>query len=284
MRRIAFTVVAVAPLAIAGLGLDGLFIRPAAAQQSEPSEGERSRAERPNGESEGNGGKASPRRESDSDSRRSSDSARGKPAAGNDAADAADGAAGNRKQPAASNNPGYVRTRDPIEERLQTQTKSTEVELHPLAAANPNHNVIVCVAGCPKGRDSVVHFAPRAETQPTQPVALIAAVDTSAPVAAAPSINAIVCVAGCYGSTPKSYPAAPVRAASDLNQASLTGPGTRAPAIQAANERTVGRWLTTVATADEGARRSKPRAVTTVPGRSRKGAASEWFTSRFRRQ
>lgn len=78
---------------------------------------------------------------------------------------------------------------------------------HPLAASYPDHNVVVCEAGCPKGRNSIVYMAPRRPSGIVQVSNVITSsnvtrVSTSAgaPAEPPPASSAIECVAGCYGS------------------------------------------------------------------------------------
>jgi len=275
MRRIAFAVALAALWLAAGLGYDLRFLPVAQAQQSSSEEGPRARSE-PADEAESEEGTRPSRRGGGarSDDGRSRTS---KPAGTN--ADAADGAPPSASKPPSRGRTSPQNTRDPIEQRLQAAERPANVELHPVAAANPDHNVIVCVAGCPNGRNSIVHMKRRVETQPAPQGPIIAAADSvSVPT---PSVNAIVCVAGCYD-TPKALPAAAPPAPKSRDQAGLGASGTRAPFAAAASERVVGRWLTTVSTAEDVVRAPRPRVVTRRP--ARKSASAEWFTSRFRRQ
>lgn len=142
-----------------------------------------------------------------------------------------------------------------------------DVRPHPLAAAYPDQNVVVCEAGCPMGRNSIVYMAPRRSTGFVQVSAIttssnVTRVSTgrSAPDEQPPASGALECVAGCYG--PRS------------------NGGARRP--DQASGRLQGTWITA----------TEPQQAAPVPaakprpskaGRSRKGQSGEWFTSRFAR-
>ncbi|MFM9938077.1 MAG: hypothetical protein ACKVP7_01110 [Hyphomicrobiaceae bacterium] len=85
--------------------------------------------------------------------------------------------------------------------------KVLEEPPHPLAAAYPFHNVVVCVAGCRTPTPGIVFIAPRA-TSSTAPgtVTLSSAGAASGEPAAMRTATTIDCVAGCYTGR-KSYPA-----------------------------------------------------------------------------
>lgn len=73
---------------------------------------------------------------------------------------------------------------------------------HPLAVVYPNHNVIVCIAGCGPHTPTIVYIAPRESTTegrpPVQPAALALIATTPAPIKIASASDRIECVAGCY--------------------------------------------------------------------------------------
>jgi hypothetical protein len=98
------------------------------------------------------------------------------------------------------------RHRPPAEEfddpfvRLETKVKDEPP--HPLAVAYPNHNVIVCVAGCGVNTPAIVYIAPRNSTtegQASAPPAALALISTTPePIKIASASSVIECIAGCY--------------------------------------------------------------------------------------
>jgi hypothetical protein len=86
-------------------------------------------------------------------------------------------------------------------------------QVHPMVLAHPDHNVVVCEAGCSGKPGSVVHFKRKVATNPLTSIDQAAAaqkvsVTTTPATGASEREPAIVtCLAGCYDATPKIYPA-----------------------------------------------------------------------------
>jgi hypothetical protein len=154
------------------------------------------------------------------------------------------------------------------------EPEPVEAPPHPLAVANPDHNVITCIAGCYDEPGRVVHFKKRvaiapAETEP-RPRGGIEPAMLTAPApevkAVAPANQGIQCVAGCYD-TP--------RAAAPGARASLGSDHSGAAAKLGLVRDGVGDWLTTVS-------REGRQPVRLQPRRSvRNGQSGEWFRRRF---
>lgn len=159
--------------------------------------------------------------------------------------------------------------------RPQFAIEDTVGSLHRMQVPFPDHNVIVCVGGCPRGKETIVFFKKRLEhfamaSKPalgalkTRSSPLIEVSSSSgtpdaaeAPAAAEPPIQ---CAAGCYGGR-KVF----------NGRRSIDIPETPAGADE-------GTWLTGVASPQA----SPP--VMTRYSRSkgvRKDTSSEWFTKRF---
>ncbi len=83
-------------------------------------------------------------------------------------------------------------------ETLKQDEKLNAIAPHPLAAAYPNHSVVVCDAGCASERGAEVVFMERRQAAAQASSAL------SVPVKPATTID---CVGGCYD-TPRRYEAA----------------------------------------------------------------------------
>ena len=98
------------------------------------------------------------------------------------------------------------RRRPPAEEfddpfaRLEAKVKDEPP--HALAAAYPNHHVVVCVAGCGAHTPAIVYIAPRTSTTEgeasAQPAPLALVSTTTEPIKIASASNVIECIAGCY--------------------------------------------------------------------------------------
>lgn len=85
-------------------------------------------------------------------------------------------------------------------------TQAANEPPHPLAAAHPDHHIIVCVAGCNQTGPGIVYMAPRATSNVNQAPATLASAVSGAgePGAIAAADSVIQCVAGCYSGV-KSY-------------------------------------------------------------------------------
>jgi hypothetical protein len=158
--------------------------------------------------------------------------------------------------------------------RPQFAAEDTVGSLHRMQVPFPDHNVIVCVGGCPRGKETIVFFKKRLEhfAMASQPALgalksrsspLIEVSSSGAPTAVEPPAPAeppIQCAAGCYGGK-KAF----------NGRRSIDIPETPAGVDE-------GTWLTGV---------SSPQAsppVMTRYSRSkgvRKDTSSEWFTKRF---
>lgn len=141
-----------------------------------------------------------------------------------------------------------------------------DVKPHPLAAAYPDQNVVVCEAGCPAGRNTIVYMAPRRPSGFLQVSNLTTSSNvtrtstgTSAPAEPPQASAALECVAGCY--------------------AQRSNGGSRRP-DQAASGRFQGTWLTATEP-QQAAPSPAPRPRVSKSSLSHKGQSSEWFTSRF---
>lgn len=141
-----------------------------------------------------------------------------------------------------------------------------DVRPHPLAAAYPDQNVVVCEAGCPMGRNTIVYMAPRRPSGFLQVSNLATSSNVtrtstgaSAPVEQPQVSASLECVAGCY--------------------AQRSSAGARRP-DQAASGRFQGTWLTATEP-QQASPASPPRPRVSKASRARKGQSSEWFTSRF---
>lgn len=163
--------------------------------------------------------------------------------------------------------------------------------LHRLQAPFPDHNVVVCVAGCPSGREKIVYFERRkagrevawtTSTRQTSPIVQIAMSDvpmTNSAAATAASAPAgepasdaaaapITCIAGCY-STPKAYSGRRDTPASKAGHA-----GGRVEE---------GTWLTATPAAAGDTRHgdaAMPAGSTATRTRMHRGRGSDWFTGR----
>lgn len=141
-----------------------------------------------------------------------------------------------------------------------------DVRPHPLAAAYPDQNVVVCEAGCPMGRNTIVYMAPRRPSGFLQVSNLTTSSNvtrtstgTSAPAEQPQASASLECVAGCY--------------------AQRSNGGARRP-DQAASGRFQGTWLTATEP-QQTTPAPAPRPRVSKASRTRKQHSSEWFTSRF---
>jgi hypothetical protein len=81
--------------------------------------------------------------------------------------------------------------------------KKSATQQHPLAAAHPGFDVVVCEAGCPVGQTPEIVFA-RRETEQAKSATQGEMVTTSSQANAKPSGGAesdLACLAGCYDKT-----------------------------------------------------------------------------------
>lgn len=187
--------------------------------------------------------------------------------------------------PSAGPRPGRPAPRRPTPEAydkaVQRAQKSLAEErpnddllpLHPVAAANPDYNVVMCFAGCGAERERVVFFEKRFASglTPVQSAAAVGLIKVAdAPVAARPQELAsagtsTTCVAGCYANDPSAK-----RGRNGAAEGSVSG---RIPA---------GTWLTTQAKADPFEGKAAPEATLKSPAAPKpKRSSSEWFTKRF---
>jgi hypothetical protein len=162
---------------------------------------------------------------------------------------------------------------------------------HRMQAPFPNHNVVVCLAGCPSGRETIVFFEPRRPTfeKPVRTAAVAAAsttdagiirvADTTGTSAPEPSrqpaaSTGVACVAGCY-SSPKTYTGKRGAAALDMAPSAPVG-----RVIE-------GTWLTAVSepstTVDASGRPSPVKRGLPAKAKRKPAASgsSDWFTKRF---
>ena len=164
-----------------------------------------------------------------------------------------------------------------------------------LQAAYPEHNVVVCEAGCTGRGRRIVQFAPRVATnelraamQPTS--AGIADATAATPSSASPSAAAqgagpapgdqpIACIAGCYG-TPRRYDAASPSAAVVAPEAAAMADAVArfAVPVGASRRSATGatgseamRWMTTSARADEAAQKPARTPLKSLAGKKSPG-------------
>lgn len=155
---------------------------------------------------------------------------------------------------------------------------------HRLQAPFPDHNVVVCLAGCPSGKETIVFFEKRPTISRTSYGTLSSARVMSVGMASdvqstasttrpspAPVENAggITCLAGCY-STPKTYT------------------GRRGLEIQQPQHGRVtdGTWMTVTSASEPPADAVSAEVSVTRRGRQKTirrndSLGSEWFTRRF---
>jgi hypothetical protein len=128
-------------------------------------------------------------------------------------------------------NPDYYARR--AREAVEEDAKLTRVKPHPLAAAHPGFNVVVCDAGCPKGLGAEIVFLERIGARDAARRSVMVPTSSDArPATTAAGAQSIECIGGCYD-TPKSYPARVAETS--------TGPASLA---------VIGGWVTTVTRAD----------------------------------
>lgn len=172
--------------------------------------------------------------------------------------------------------PARVKTRDPIAEKLNRVEQAAETPPHPLAAAHPGQNVVVCIAGCPKGRETIVHIGRQAASAEGSGGLVATAASAVAPDTGP---QQIVCLAGCY-SGPKAYKAyAP---GIDRSADTASASGNPLPTLVSLPAKPVGSSQTTAAADDGEPRSRRPRLPVAAAAKASK-AAAHWFTSRFRR-
>ena len=158
--------------------------------------------------------------------------------------------------------------------------KDEEGPPHRLQQPFPDHNVVVCLAGCPAGREQIVFFERRvpfksAAYRPSpwggEPMLQLAQAtmaekpEPAAPTTAAPapSGTSIQCVAGCY-STPKGYTG---------RRNTTDGSGVTAGRVPDAT------WLTAKDQPDTGSPRMTRAGKRGA--RPMDGDSTDWFTKRF---
>lgn len=173
-------------------------------------------------------------------------------------------------------------------EVLKQDSKPAVPDAHPLAAEHPDFNVVVCIGGCPHGKnDEIVSMQPKADAKGTATAGMMVATSSSAEADAAGST--IDCIAGCYDDTPKAYmarvapkPPAPAQKpaeekvqgadkqaeaeapaataeAQDKSEAANAAPAKSAEAAKPSEQ--AGAWETTVTVAPDGAKEPMPEAT-----------------------
>jgi hypothetical protein len=149
--------------------------------------------------------------------------------------------------------------------RLNRQV-AAPIAPHPLTAAYPGYDVIVCIAGCGPQPTAVSVYKPK----PTKPAAqggiIQVAMNSGSPD------NASECVAGCYDDAPA--PRSRANAAATA-PAAVTSPGSPA----GATDRSV--MVQTSASPAKPIPTPKAKAATPAKATAKKPAGSEWFTRRF---
>ncbi|WP_072396633.1 hypothetical protein [Hyphomicrobium sp. CS1GBMeth3] len=81
---------------------------------------------------------------------------------------------------------------------------------HPLAAAHPDQDIVVCEAGCADGSGALVVFSRERPVATEERQAIM--VPTSASLSDASQAASITCIAGCYGEKAAVYAAPSPRA------------------------------------------------------------------------
>lgn len=152
--------------------------------------------------------------------------------------------------PAASPDDYYSKR---AKEMLKADNAAVDMAPHPLAAAHPDQLVVVCEAGCGRGKPAqIVYMAPR-------PVAVTANEGSMVPasVSGADDGSGIACTAGCYGKSKKIY-------------------GRQGGALTSAAATSGSSWITTVSseqkTSTEAA--AKDHSVKTA---SKNGGSGDWM-------
>lgn len=107
---------------------------------------------------------------------------------------------------AAASPPGAAATADYYTRRAESvieAEKKGASKQHPLAAAHPGFDVVVCEAGCPVGQTPEIVFA-RRETEREKAITQGEMVPTSSGAGAKPGDveeSNLACIAGCYDKT-----------------------------------------------------------------------------------
>lgn len=156
------------------------------------------------------------------------------------------------EKPLPASGPDYYteRAKKTVEEDGKADAKP-----HPLQAAHPDQNVIVCEGGCPSGKSAqIVFIEPRAARKP---IAEGEVIPSSSDAASVPAFNPVVtCEAGCFDTMPRSYAGVPGGVAADI------------PMAQLSNAATSGSWVTTVT----------PAAVNAAGAKSAsEGGSGDWM-------
>ena len=188
-------------------------------------------------------------------------------------------------KPAATEPDALAAADEPRDQAPVATAARVDRDTHRLQAPFPDYNVVVCLAGCAAGKESIIYFEKRTRTsdlvnqdraRPAPSPLVRVAMNETAPVDSAVSKSMadgqgpITCVAGCY-STPKSYS------------------GRRGVAIETPNTPPVsgrvvdGTWMTvTKAAADVPESAYAGRATGRAGrGKRQKDGGSDWFTKRF---
>lgn len=146
---------------------------------------------------------------------------------GSDGADGATAAAAPPADPAADDY--YTRRASEI---LEKDKKLDSPPPHPLAAAYPEHFVVVCEAGCPGRTATIVFMEPMAARGPADGGEMIPTSSTGATGETALDAAALICAAGCYYDTPRAYRAVGSGDEGiDLSAATITTTGENVPAV-----------------------------------------------------
>jgi hypothetical protein len=149
--------------------------------------------------------------------------------------------------------------------RLNRQV-AAPIAPHPLTAAYPGYDVIVCIAGCGPQPTAVSVYKPKPTKPAMQGGIIQVAMNSGSPD------NASECVAGCYDDTPT--PRSRANAAATA-PAAVTSPGSPA----GATDRSV--MVQTSASPAKPIPTPKAKAATPAKATAKKPAGSEWFTRRF---